>query len=151
MGESIKKITKSEQRIASSSLKYLSKSHSKALKKKSKTIKLRVDGIDDVIEIPLKAMKLFTSIVSNMAEGKAISLMATETELTTQQAANILNVSRPHLVKLLELGEIPFIKVGSHRRVLIEDILVYNAKLKKERRNGLNALAKEAQNLNMGY
>ncbi len=151
MGNSINKITKSEQKLALSSLKYLSKSQSKALKRKSKTVMLRVDGSDEIVEIPLKALKLFTTIVSKMAEGKSVSLFATETELTTQQAANILNVSRPHLVKLLEIGEIAFIKVGSHRRILLEDILKYESKLKKERRSGLNSLAKEAQKLNLGY
>lgn len=151
MNNSVKKITKSEQKIALSSLKYLSKSQAKALKRKSKTIKLRVGDNEETIEIPLKAMKLFTSIVSNMAEGKAISLLATETELTTQQAADILNVSRPHLVKLLEIGEIPFIKVGSHRRVLLNDVLEYEEKLKKERRSNLNALTKAAQDQNLGY
>ena len=86
-----------------------------------------------------------------MAQGKSIALMPTDAEITTQQAAEILNVSRPHVIKLLEKGDIPFKKVGSHRRILLQDILEYESKFKSERRKKLDYLAKEAQKLNLGY
>jgi len=87
----------------------------------------------------------------HMAEGKSIALMPTDAEISTQQAAEILNVSRPHVIKLLEKGDIPYKKVGSHRRILLQDILEYEAIFKKKRRKQLNKLAAEAQKLNLGY
>ncbi len=147
----IQKITKSDQRVALSSIKSLSKSEEKASKSKSNVVELSIQGSDEVVSIPLKALKLLKSIISNMAEGKSIALMPTDAEITTQQAAEILNVSRPHVIKLLEKGEIPFKKVGSHRRILLQDILEYEVKFKTKRRKQLNALAKEAQKLNLGY
>ena len=86
-----------------------------------------------------------------MAEGKSIALMPMDTEVTTQQAAEILNVSRPHVIKLLEKGEIPYKKVGSHRRILLQEVLAYESEIKLKRRKKLNKLAEEAQKLNLGY
>ena len=126
-------------------------SEEKATKSKSRVVKLQIVGSDEIVTIPLKALKLLTSIIGNMAQGKSIALMATDAEITTQQAAEILNVSRPHVIKLLEKGEIPFKKVGSHRRILLQDILEYESKFRTQRRKKLNSLAKEAQKLNLGY
>jgi len=151
MGSSIQKITKSDQKIALSSIEMLTKSEIKAAKNKSNVVKLKIQGSDELVTIPLKALKLLTSILSNMAEGKSIALMPTDAEISTQQAAEILNVSRPHVIKLLEKGEIPYKKVGSHRRILLQDILEYESKFKKKRRKQLNKLAAEAQKLNLGY
>lgn len=86
-----------------------------------------------------------------MAEGKAISLIPSASEVTTQQAADMLHVSRPHIVKLLEQGTIPFKKVGSHRRILLEDLLKYEAEQKEKKRENLQFLAEQAQELNIGY
>ena len=151
MNNSIEKITKSDQKIALSSIKKLAEKEEQAMKNKSKVIKLRIQESDEIVTIPLKALKLLKSIISNMAQGKSIALMATDAEITTQQAAEILNVSRPHVIKLLEKGEIPYKKVGSHRRILLKDILEYESGLKIKRRKKLNSLAKEAQKLNLGY
>jgi excisionase family DNA binding protein len=151
MGSSIQKITKSDQKIALSSIEILAKSEEKATKNKSNIVKLKFQGSDELVSIPLKALKLLTSILSNMAEGKSIALMPTDAEISTQQAAEILNVSRPHVIKLLEKGDIPYKKVGSHRRILLQDILEYEAIFKKKRRKQLNKLAAEAQKLNLGY
>lgn len=151
MGSSIQKITKSDQKIALSSIEKLVKSEKKATKNKSNVVKLKIQGTDELVSIPLKALKLLTSILTNMAEGKSIALMPTDAEISTQQAAEILNVSRPHIIKLLEKGDIPYKKVGSHRRILLQDILEYEAKFKKKRRKQLNKLAAEAQKLNLGY
>ena len=151
MANSIQKITKSDQKIALSSVKVLSEREQQAIRSNSKIIKLRIQESEETVAIPLKALKLLTSIISNMAEGKSMALMATDTEVTTQQAAEILNVSHPYIIKLLEKGEIPFKKIGSHRRILLQDILDYESKLKIRRRTKLNSLAKEAQKLNLGY
>lgn len=151
MSKSISKISKTDQKIALSSIELLSKSEEKASKSKSNTVKLKLLESDEVVTIPLKALKLLTSIISNMAQGKSTTLMPSDAEVTTQQAAEILNVSRPHVIKLLETGKIPFKKVGSHRRILLQDVLQYESKFKSIRRKKLDALTKEAQNLNLGY
>lgn len=86
-----------------------------------------------------------------MAQGKAVSLVPSDSELTTQQAAEILNVSRPHLVKLLEERAIPFKKIGTHRRVLLEDLLTYQSGQQQVRNEQLQFLAQQAQELGLGY
>ena len=103
------------------------------------------------ITIPAKALQLLAVILDSMAQGKLISLVASDAEMSTQQAADLLQVSRPHLVKLLEEGLIPFRKVGSHRRLLLRDILSYEAQQKERRQELLGFLAQQAQELNLGY
>jgi excisionase family DNA binding protein len=65
--------------------------------------------------------------------------------MTTQQAADFLNVSRPYLIKLLEQGEIPYIKVGSHRRIRFEDLMEYKQQRNSKRREGLKELTEFLQ------
>ena len=151
MSVSIEKVTKSDQKIALSSIKLISESEDQAIKNKAEAVKIRIQDSDEVVSIPLKALKLLKLIISNMAQGRSVALMPTDAEITTQQAAEILNVSRPHVIKLLEKGEIPYRKVGSHRRILLQDILDYESRFRSERRKKLDYLAKEAQKLNLGY
>ena len=96
-------------------------------------------------------MLLLFEILDNMAMGKSITLIPSEAEVSTQQAADMLNVSRPHLVKLLEKGEIPFKKVGSHRRIQLKDLINYDKKIKQTRSDELDFIAEQAQDLNLGY
>ena len=105
----------------------------------------------EFITIPKKALNLLAVIIQNMAEGKTISIIPSHSELSTQQAADMLHVSRPYFIKLLEMGKIPFLKVGSHRRVLLKDVKAYEAQLAKEREIQLDFLAEQAQHLNLGY
>ena len=90
-------------------------------------------------------------ILSNMAEGKSVTLIPSDSEVSTQQAADMLNVSRPHIIKLLEDGAIPFKKVGSHRRIQLKDLMKYEKSLKANREKQLEILAKQAQLNNLGY
>jgi len=92
----------------------------------------------ETIEIPLSVFRVLQRIVAYMVQGKAFSVIPYDQILTTQEAADILNVSRPFLVKLLESGELPFVKVGTHRRVQYGDLLAYKDRRHKER---LKALA----------
>lgn len=80
---------------------------------------------------------ILSSVLTDLRQGNSITLVPGETYMTTQQAAEVLNVSRPYLVKLLENGEIPFIKVGNRRRVLVKDVLSYKAERDVERRQAL--------------
>lgn len=84
-------------------------------------------------------------VVHEMKQGKSIAVMPLHEELSTQEAADLLNVSRPFLVNLLRKGEISFKKVGSHRRVRLEDLLVYKERRDSERLKALDDLAREAQ------
>jgi len=86
-----------------------------------------------------------------MAQGNAVTIVPTHAELTTQEAANILNVSRPHLVKLLEDGHVPFIKTGTHRRIRYQDLMAYRDQRDQESSKLLDELASQAQELDMGY
>ena len=86
-----------------------------------------------------------------MAEGTTISLIPSDSELSTQQAADMLNVSRPHIIKLLETGVIPFKKVGTHRRISLDALLAYDTEQKQVRKASLEFLAQQAQDLNLGY
>lgn len=103
------------------------------------------------LTLPRKALELLTLILSNMAVGNGVSLLPEEAEVSTQEAADLLHVSRPHVVKLLEAGTIPFKKVGSHRRVLLADVLRYEAAQQAQRTQQLQFLADQAQELHLGY
>jgi excisionase family DNA binding protein len=118
---------------------------------KSLTVKLTDGDEEQSIALPAAAVTLLMDILGAMASGRGVTLIPENAELTTVQAAEILNVSRPFLIKLLEEKEIPFRKVGSHRRVRMEDIMNYKQKIDKEREYILEQLVAAAQELDMGY
>lgn len=103
------------------------------------------------VTVPTAALRLFVDILTEMAKGNAVSIISIKQELTTSEAAEILHVSRPYLVDLLESGKIPFRKVGTRRRVLYQDVMAYKNRIDERRRQTLAELAAQAQELNMGY
>ena len=117
----------------------------------SHNLSVRVGASNDEIELPENAVRLLVDILSNMAEGNAVTLIPVHAELTTKQAADVIGVSRPFLIRLLEEGVIPYRKVGTHRRITFEDVQAYRKRVTKERENALNQLVEEAQHLDMGY
>src|SRR5207253_9557867 len=95
----------------------------------SKAITLRI-GRDEAVELPAGAVGILAEILGHFAEGRAVGLATREVEVSTQRAADILNVSRPYLVELLETGKIPFRRVGTHRRVRLDDVLAYQTEMR---------------------
>lgn len=111
--------------------------------------RVQLDGTDLIL--PRHALALLRDILTEMARGNAVTVVPTHAELTTQEAANILNVSRPHLVKLLEEGKIQFTRTGSHRRIRYQDLIAYKSERDRQSCEALDALARQAQDLDMGY
>lgn len=116
----------------------------------------RIDFFDQennahAINLPTSALRLLLDILGELALGNAVKIVPIHAELTTQEAADLLNVSRPHLVKLLETGELPFHKTGRHRRVLFSDLMPFKQRRDKTSQEAMDALAQQAQELRMGY
>ncbi len=103
------------------------------------------------IEPPTSALRLLVNILTELTNGNAAQLIPIHLELTTQEAADLLNVSNPHLAKLLKEGALPFHKTGKHRRVRLTDIMAFKTERTLKSEHALQALAKQAQELNMGY
>ena len=100
------------------------------LAKANGTMQMRVvepDAASEAVTIPTAAFRLLVVILAEMASGNAVRLVPHHAELTTQEAAELLNVSRPYLIRLLDEGRIPFHRVGTHRRVLFKDVMTYRA------------------------
>jgi excisionase family DNA binding protein len=115
-------------------------------------IRLVDDGEEaEPVAVPSSALRLFLHLLAEMSQGNAVTLIPSHAELTTQQAADLLNVSRPYVVKLLEEGKIPFRTVGKYRRVRFDDVMAYKRKDDEARAKVLDQLTAEAQELGMGY
>lgn len=140
----IKTPNSQERGIARQSFKRIKEIH-----RIPKNTALNLDGL--TVELPASAVKLIFSILSEMAEGNSLTLIPSHAHLTTQEAADMLNVSRPYFVKLLEEGKIPFEKVGTRRRVLASDVKTFMNKSLSEREKALQELIDQAQELDMGY
>jgi len=121
-------------------------------------IALEEDGVErigedgaPVLRLPPKVLRLFADMLGALAQGKAVAVMPKSMDLTTQEAAMFLNISRPYLVRLLEENKIPYHKVGTHRRIRFEDVAAYKDERQKASRDALQKLTEQAQELDMGY
>ena len=103
------------------------------------------------VEPPTTALRLLLDILAELAEGNAVKVVPIHAELTTQQAADLLNVSRPHLVKMLVEGRLPFHKTGKHRRVRFADLMQFKAHRDQASEDAMAELALQAQKLALGY
>lgn len=112
---------------------------------------LRLMEIGIEIEVSADAGRTLAEVFLQMAEGNAVAVTPMKAEMTTQEAANLLYVSRPYLINLLDTGQIPSRKVGTHRRVLREDVAAYKAKIDDARLATLQELSAQAQEFDMGY
>lgn len=119
---------------------------------KTRSISILSDStFKERVTIPADAFRLLVKILTQMAQGNAITLIPVHAELTTQEAADILNISRPYIVKLLETGEIPYRKIGIRRRIRYQDLIAYKEQIDSERMKALEELTEQAQELKMGY
>ncbi|MBU9333498.1 helix-turn-helix domain-containing protein [Burkholderia multivorans] len=103
------------------------------------------------VELPTSALRLLVDILAELADGNAVKVVPVHAELTTQEAADLLNVSRPHLIKLLESHALPYHRTGKHRRVRFSDLMRYKAERDQESADAMEELSKQAQDLRMGY
>ena len=103
------------------------------------------------VELPTSALRLLVDILAELADGNAVKVVPVHAELTTQEAADLLNVSRPHLIKLLESNALPFHRTGKHRRVRFSDLMHYKAARDQASADAMDALSRQAQEWRMGY
>jgi len=125
----------------------------KAVERDEHATRLSVTVGKEEVDMPLPRhfTTLILELLAEVAQGHSVSVSAEDEELTTSEAAELLNVSRPHLVKLLEEGKIPFRKVGTHRRVRRKDVLRYKQKQREEAEEAMQNLTDQAQELGLGY
>lgn len=116
---------------------------------KTKNPEIEIEETKEKIKIPLEALRLFAKILKAMSQGNPISIVPIATEMTTQAAAEFLGCSRPHLVKLLETGKIPFIKIGKHRRVKFEDLSRYKTEMKRNQEEAIIKIMKSDEDLGL--
>jgi len=135
--------TEQDVRLATESSRILSKARPES------DLRVRVDGQELVL--PKAALRLMSHLLTEMSQGNAVTIFPVHAELTTQEAADYLNVSRPHLVHLLTTGAIRHRKVGTHRRIRFDDLQAYKEKKDQDRAAALDELAAEGQRLRLGY
>lgn len=110
---------------------------------------LVVSPTGEAIEIPEALYRILRQAVHHLTHEEAVSIIAVGKELTSQQAADLLNVSRPYLIQLLEQGEIPYRRVGTHRRIAFRDLITYEQQRDQERHDTLRELARMSQELGL--
>ena len=118
-------------------------------KRQPQTVHLTFADRKESIVLPTGSLAMFNSILEAMAAGHGVMIFPQHAELTTMEAADILNVSRPYLIKLLEAGDIPFHKVGRHRRVRFEDVMQYKEDIDRRRETILDQMVAEAEELGL--
>lgn len=122
--------------------------------KPQKLLRVRIEPEnepEESISIPISAFRLLNGILTEMAKGNSVTLIPVHAELTTQQAAQILNVSRPFLIEQLEKGVISYRKVGTHHRIMYKDLMEYKQTMDHNRLNALEELSALDQELGLGY
>ena len=122
-----------------------------ARRKKPLSLRVAEAGQEQPIELPAVAVALLKDVLEIWASGRGVTIIPQNGEMTTVEAASILNVSRPFLIKLLDDKVIPHRRVGKHRRILIDDVMAYKERIDAEREAVLAQLTAEAQGNEMGY
>jgi excisionase family DNA binding protein len=133
----LKKPTKAEQKAARESYDALAASIEKL---RSEIPEIEIEETEEKIRIPISALRLLVKILMELSRGNPISIVPVATEITTQSAAELLGCSRPHIVRLLEEGKIPYTKVGKHRRIKYEDLAKFKKEMKIKQRSKIQKL-----------
>jgi len=145
MVEYIENITDAERKMAQSAIRSLAE-HADNLEGNN------ADSVEiPTIQIPTKALEFIKSVLGNMAEGKATTLLPFDAEMSVKQVANLLRFPITDVNSILDKGQIPYRVIDSERKMLLSDVLVYDKELRKRQDEGLAILAEEAQKLNLGY
>lgn len=121
------------------------------LRRKRKFIRMHSQDSEKDISLPREAVELLIEMLDALVSGQTVAVVAMQRMLTTQEAADILQVSRPHLVALLESNQIPYRKIGKHRRVALHDLLQYMGSTTYAQKTSLDELASLAQQHTIGY
>ena len=135
------KPTRSEQEAARKSIPALEESL-RSLSKKA-TTEIEIEETAQKIVVPTRALQLLTRILKDLGEGRPVQIVPIAAELTTQAAAEMLGCSRPHVIKLLEQGKIPFVLVGKHRRIKYEHVMKYRTAMKEAQKRKLIAMMRD--------
>ena len=133
----IRRPTKEEQRAARESYEALASSIEQL---RTEMPEIEIEETEDKIRIPINALRFLASILKEISRGNPVSIVPIATEITTQAAAELLGCSRPHIVKLLEEGKIPYTTVGKHRRIKYEDIVTFKKEMKSRQRSKIQEL-----------
>jgi excisionase family DNA binding protein len=122
----------------------------RALTHRALPLRISGNGEEARVDLPASLGFLLLDLLTHVARGQMVTLVPYGAELTTQEAADVLNVSRPFLIKLLQEGEIPFHKVGSHRRVSMTDIMKYKDQRDQRRSDALDRLQRLGEEFDAG-
>jgi excisionase family DNA binding protein len=115
-----------------------------------KSLKLQVEGKKGEAEpLPPVAARLVLDLLEELARGNAVTVNGIEAEITTQQAADLLNISRPSLIQLLDEGKLPYRRIGTHRRIPLEPVLAYKAEAYDKRKAALDEMSALHQELGL--
>lgn len=109
------------------------------------------DGDSPAVSLPPNSLRLIAQLLGALSEGKAVTVVPAERELSTLEAAHLLNVSRPFLIKQMEAKKLPYKLVGSHRRVTAEDLMAYRQTMQAGQADALKRLANDAAELGLDY
>lgn len=105
----------------------------------------------EVLDVPPALLAVLVTVAEELGRGNGVSVLPLHRQLTTSEAAQLLNVSRPHLITLLERGELPFEKAGTHRRVRLADVLAYRQAQDRRRREALTDMVRQGEELDLDY
>jgi excisionase family DNA binding protein len=133
----IRRPTKEEQRAARESYEALASSIEQL---RTEMPEIEIEETEEKIRIPINALRFLAAILKEISLGNPVSIVPIATEITTQAAAELLGCSRPHIVKLLEEGKIPYTTVGKHRRIKYEDIVTFKKEMKARQRTKIQEL-----------
>lgn len=136
--------TEDDARLAAESSRILSRARDE------EQLHVQLENGETVL-LPRSVTRLLSHLLLELANGHAVTVFPVHAELTTQEAADLLNVSRPYLIGLLTAGVLPHHKTGTHRRVKFTDLMAYKRRIEKESEEAKRELAREAQELGLGY